>query len=122
MVTYFYWWYQEELIYLFNAVINTCKRIFYTFSIPLLLRTLFYPWKNDALYKENPSLSDAFQILIGNLVSRFVGATVRLMTIFAGLIVTCLIFICGIILLISWIFLPIIIIYLSVSGVRNLNG
>ncbi len=119
---YLSWWYYEEPLYLWRSLLITTNRVFKTFSIALLFRTLFYPWKKDVLYKENPSLSEIFQIWIDNSVSRFVGAIVRLITIFAGLITTILVFIFGLILIIVWLIIPIIILYLMVNGTRNLNG
>ena len=41
------------------------------FSITLLLKTLFDPWKRDVSYAENISLNEQFRLLAENLVSRF---------------------------------------------------
>jgi hypothetical protein len=122
MLTYFSWWYYNEPIYLWHSVVVTTKKVFYSFSIPLLLRTLFAPWKKDVMYLENASLSDSFQIFIANMVSRLVGAIVRFFTIIAGLVTTLLTFILGLIFVFCWLLIPVIIIYLFISGVKNLNG
>lgn len=121
-MSYISWWYTDELIYLWQSVNIITAKIYYAFSIPILFRTLFSPWKKDTLYAENPSLSESFQIMIGNGVSRIVGAVVRLMTIFAGIISTGLTFVTGLIFLAVWILLPLIIIYLFISGAGKING
>lgn len=122
MITYFSWWYYTELIYLWNSSIILTKRVYFTFSIPNLLGTLFYPWKRDALYVENPSLEERFQIWIGNMVSRFIGAIVRTITIVSGLFCTIITFMIVVIFILIWIFMPGIIIFLFIHGITNLNG
>lgn len=122
MITYFSWWYLDEPIYLFKSLKITTLRVFYSFSVPELISTLFAPWKKDILYKENPSLSESFQILIGNMISRLVGAIVRFITILTGLILTAFVFLVGLLFLIGWLVLPIIILYLLFNGIKNING
>lgn len=122
MLTYFFWWFYIEPIYLWRSINITTRKVFYIFSIPILLKTLFSPWKKDTLYKENPSLSEMFQIWSANLTSRLIGFLVRFATIFAGLLLASIVFIVGFIFLICWFLLPIIIIFLLVDGAKNING
>lgn len=121
MVTYFYWWYAEEPAYLWRAINITTKKIFYSFSVSLLLRTLFDPWKRDAVTTEG-SLQTVYQVWLNNLVSRFVGFMVRFLTILVGLFLTILFFMVAILFFLAWLILPIIIIYLLVNGVESLYG
>lgn len=64
---------------------KSLKKLYGFFSIDLLLKTLFLPWKRDETDTSNLSLDAKFRVLLMNLVSRLVGATVRLGTVFAGL-------------------------------------
>ena len=122
MVTYFYWWYAEEPVYLWRAIIITTRKIFHSFSVPLLFRTLFDPWKRDASSAENASIQTLYQIWLNNLVSRFVGFIVRLFTIFTGLLLTTAFFMLATLCFLAWLILPVIIIYLLVSGIEGIYG
>jgi FtsH-binding integral membrane protein len=122
MISYFSWWFYDEPKYLWRSINIVIIKVFNTFSIPLLITTLFAPWKRDVLYVENPSLSDSFQIFIGNMVSRLIGCIVRILTIFAGLIVTIITAFFVYAVFLAWILLPVIIILLFINGMRTLNG
>jgi len=123
MITYFSWWYGQELIFLWKSITIITRKIFHSFSVGILIKTLFDPWKKDVLSAENASLDVKFQILIGNLVSRFVGAIVRLVTIFIGLSFTVISFIVMFIGLLVWFFMPFLCFYLIIHGVLTIiNG
>jgi hypothetical protein len=122
MVTYFYWWYAEEPVYLWRAIIIVTRKIFHSFSVPLLFRTLFDPWKRDASSAENASFQTLYQIWLNNLVSRLVGFVVRLFTIFTGLLLTTLFFLVATLCFLTWLILPVIIMYLLVSGIEGIYG
>ena len=121
MVTYFYWWYAEEPVYLWRAINIVTKKIFHSFSVPLLLRTLFDPWKRDAVTAEG-SLQTIYQVWLNNLISRFIGFFVRFFTILTGLILTLLFFMTATFFFLAWLILPVIIIYLLVSGIEGIYG
>jgi len=72
---------------------RTIKKFFDFFSIDLLAKTLFLPWKRDEIDTSNMALQDKFRVWIMNLVSRLVGLVVRLVTIslgFATIVLTAL--------------------------------
>lgn len=68
---------------------------FDTFSIPLLARTLLYPWRRDVVGPTEPGLNLIFQALVFNFVSRLIGLTIRINTILVGLILTALMAVVG---------------------------
>lgn len=116
MITYFSWWYAQEPSLLWQAVRVITKKTFYSFSVGLLIRTLFDPWKRDVLSAQNASLDVRIRIMFENLMTRLIGAIVRFFTIIAGLISTIIVFLILLAIFIVWLLLPIIIIYLLYSG------
>jgi hypothetical protein len=79
-----FWWLvfkPKQLLYIYSKVIRKIRQFF---SMSLLLRTLFAPWKRDEIDMGNLSLQDRLRVLIMNLVSRLVGAVVRGGTVLVG--------------------------------------
>lgn len=123
MLTYFSWWYGEGLVNFWLATGIMTEKIFSFFSIKLLLRTLFDPWKRDAYYVENASIDIRLKIWFNNLISRFIGFIIRLFTISLGLVATVLFFMFFLVLIFIWVLLPIVVLYLIFNGVRVIiNG
>lgn len=120
MITYIYWWYLEEPAYLWKISMNVFIKTFYTFSIPLLLRTLFDPWKRDVSSAENASIQTLYQLWLNNLISRFIGFFIRLMTIFTGLLISTVVLIIELVFIFAWFAMPIIVIYLLINGLRTI--
>lgn len=121
-VALFYWWFKEapqKIIYVSQKIIT----YFYNyFSIPLLFRTLLDPWKKDEIDTTNMSLDDIIKVWFMNLVARLVGASVRSITILAGLLLIGITFLASIIFFLGFIFLPAIIIYLIINGFSHIQN
>jgi len=84
------------------------------FSIPLLFKTLFSHWKKYYWVRGRGfDIGEYFSVLFSNLMSRFLGALVRIVLIIIGLVFEVFIFVCGAILFVGWFVLPI----LLISGV-----
>ena len=118
-MSFFSWWLLEVPAKLWKITTSLSRKIFGYFSIDLLLKTLFYPWKRDEVDTTNLSLDKKFQVWLMNLISRLVGAVVRAMTIFIGLGMTALTFIIGIVAIVGFYLLPLIsayLIYQSFAG------
>ncbi len=112
----FFLWYVYSLKRLTQIVwLLVLKNLDY-FSIPLLLKTLFAPWKRDILSTQGLSLNDKFRIWIFNLLSRLIGAVVRLITIFFGLFLTAFLLVFGLVAIIFWLILPFLILAAFVYG------
>lgn len=112
LASFFSWWLFEVPAKLWKITISLSRKIFGYFSIDLLLKTLFYPWKRDEIDTSNLSLDKRFQVWLMNLVSRLVGATVRMVTISLGLAVTGATFIIGVCGIAGFYFLPLVSAYL----------
>lgn len=122
MITYLIWWYVEEPPLILRSIGVVTKKIFSSFSIGILFRSLLDPWKRDVMYAENASLDVRFQIAMQNLLSRFIGFIVRFLTILVGLFCTVVVFLLMFLAILVWLLLPIIIIFLIINGLRLLNG
>ncbi|MBD3282096.1 MAG: hypothetical protein GF387_00570 [Candidatus Portnoybacteria bacterium] len=113
VLIFLYWFYNEEV----KDIIKGWKNflIFSTeyFSIPLLLKTLFSPWKRDITKKPRGlDLKKIFEYIMYNLISRGTGFIIRFFTIIVGIFFFILTIIAGAIILILWLFLPLIILVL----------
>jgi len=87
------------------------------FSIPLLFKTLFSPWKRDITKRPRGlDLQKLFEYLSFNLVSRGIGFIMRFLTILVGILFFFIIVILGALFFILWLFLPLIILGLFVCA------
>ena len=77
---------------------------YYYFSIPLLTKTLFAPWKRQLITSDRPGfhLEEIFSKLTFNIFSRIIGATIRTVTILSGLVLIIFIIIINVITVIIW--------------------
>lgn len=82
------------------------------FSIPLLIKTLFSPWRRyNWIYPKGFDVKEFFNTLISNTFSRILGAMCRMVLIVVGAIVQFFIFVIGISVIILWFLIPFIIIF-----------
>jgi len=102
------WHYSEGLIYYLNRWVYSLRFIEHYFSIPLLIKTLFYPWKRLESEDTGPgfSISRYFENLSFNFISRLIGAMVRTVLIFAGLFMIAFVFVGGGLGIILWAIIP----------------
>jgi hypothetical protein len=114
---FFVWWYIEAPPRNWQIVKAFILRCLDTFSVPILIKTIFAPWKRDVISTENLSLNEKFQVMLMNLVSRFIGAVIRSITILIGLISAALVAILGVTFWIIWFFMPLIIVLVGFYGI-----
>ncbi len=77
------------------------------FSIGLLLRTMFSPWRQIIARPTNADPIQAkLSAVVDNIVSRCVGFSVRLFVIFAGIITIAFVVIVNLFIFILWPLLP----------------
>ena len=112
------WQYIESPQTLFKVWKNFLSFNLSFFSIPLLLKTLFYPWrKYHESYGRGFDIKRFFSALTFNSISRLLGALVRTILILAGLLIETLVIGLGALLLIGWILLPIILLGILILGI-----
>ena len=89
------------------------------FSIGLLTKTWFSHWRK---YKESYGRGFDFKrwasAFVGNMISRCLGAFVRTIIIFIGLIAEFFILIGAVIIFLTWIFLPLILLFTFYFSLR----
>jgi len=79
----FQWYYEKIILNAITIYQSLLIIIVNEFSLPILLRTLFAPWRQD-IAPLRGSLDQVFHILIENIISRFVGFMVRFFTLITG--------------------------------------
>jgi len=92
---------------------NVLKFYFDYFSIPLLIRTLFSPWRHYAWsYGKSFDLGRYFEVWTSNIISRTIGAILRIVLIAIGLGFEFFLLLIGIMVLLLWFIFP----WLSIIG------
>jgi len=81
------------------------------FSLPILLKSFFAPWRRYKWnYPRGIDIGEFFSTLISNLFSRFLGALMRIVLIIAGILFQIFVILAGLIIFLLWILLPLIVI------------
>jgi hypothetical protein len=89
------------------------------FSVPLLLRTFFSPWRRYKWsYGKGFDARRYVEVFFSNLISRILGAIVRSFLVIAGLAVEVFIIFSGLIAFFGWLLLPLLLIWGFVFGLR----
>ncbi len=116
-ITYIWWHYA----YMPKLLIEVWQNFLWFglnyFSVPLLIKTLFSPWRRIYVgYARRFDPTQWFNALSFNLMSRGIGAIIRLGTIIVGLIIEAGIVVVGLTLILLWLFLPLIILTAFLFG------
>ena len=102
---FFQWWYGPGWRDAGTRLSRRIHQTYLDFSVPILLRTLFAPWRRIITYP-GKSIQAQARAVVDNLVSRCVGFVVRLMALTAAFAIITLNFVFGGLLLILWPILP----------------
>ena len=106
VIDYLRWWYGqgwEEAGLLFLRRIQLTYR---DFSVLIVLKTLFKPWRQTIEGGER-TLSKRFKAILGNTVSRSVGASVRISSLIIAVFLMLAEGIAGLVAIIIWPLIPI---------------
>jgi hypothetical protein len=116
LIEFFTWWFGRgygELIYYCLSLIKKVQR---SFSIPILLSTLFSPWR-QIVTLPGRSFDEKMRAVLDNLVSRTVGFCVRIISLVTALILMILAVALGVIMAVSWPLIPALVVYCLVRGI-----
>ena len=119
IVGMFRWWYSDGWLQCVRSVQGTLLGVYDYFSIDLLLRTLFSPFRQISAGKVNGPVGVQLRAWFDQLISRTIGAFVRSVVIIIGSAALFLSVGWGLIRLIAWPLvplLPVIGVLLAMSG------
>ena len=106
LVGVFSWWYGEGLVLRAKLFKDRLKLSADFFSIGLLISTLFEPFRQISADGIDGPINIQIQSFFDRLLSRFIGAFMRIIMIFAGIIVMFLQALFGCLVILFWLILP----------------
>lgn len=121
VLDYFGWHYNEGVRSFTANWRNFMWFIYHFFSISLLTRTLFSPWKRMVEQKHASDLEGFFEAIVFNILSRFFGAFVRLIIIGMGIAMLVLGLFAYVCALILWLILPLLLVFSFMYGLTNIR-
>lgn len=113
------WWYGPGWKQQFSSFVEHVARMYDYFSIDLLAKSLFSPFKQISAGHVSGPIGVQLRAFADRMLSRVIGAFVRTVTIFVGLIAIFLAVVWNLLLLIMWgllPLLPILCIFLAIIG------
>jgi hypothetical protein len=118
---YFTWHYLSAWKEIFTVWLNFLWFTIHFFSIPQLFHSLFAPWKRiTEERKQGFRFEDIASYIVINLLSRLIGAFLRIIILGVGLCSLTVVIIIGVLTYICWLIAPLIIITSFVFGVSML--
>ena len=114
---FFTWWFVEHPKYLWSVTKALTRKTLVFFSVPVLIGTLFAPWKRDLQRTSNLPLDLAVKGVIDNIISRLVGFVVRSVTIIVALGAVAGCFLGGVATMLFWTGLPAVAVLITWMGV-----
>ena len=110
------WWYGQGWLRRWQGIITYTHKTTQAFSIRILARTLFEPWRRIISYP-GAGLSNHLKAMVDNLFSRIIGFCVRIIVIIISGITLIFITLVGTSVALIWPFLPFIPLALLIKGV-----
>ena len=86
IVGFFSWWYGAGLVTLWRRITARLAAVYDYFSIDLLLRTWFSPFRQISAGKVNGPIGVKFHAFLDRLVSRIIGGVVRTLVMLIGVV------------------------------------
>lgn len=105
---YFCWHYTLAFIDIFFIWRNITVFIYHFFSIPVLMRTFFAPWKRIYADRETRGfdLADLVATFFINFIMRVFGSIMRSAVIVVGMFTLSIVIIAGLVFFLLWILVP----------------
>lgn len=104
------WHYSEGLRYYISRWLSYFDWIIHYFSLTLLIKTLFSPWKRLIIVDNKPGFNFKrfFEAITFNIISRVIGAIIRLSLFCVGLVLIIIVYLGGIAGLLMWLAIPLV--------------
>lgn len=118
---YLIWQFFEMPGNILNGWKNFLKFGLNYFSLPLLFKTLFSPWRKYELsYGKGFDAGRFFEVFFANLISRILGAILRIFLIIAGILFEIFLVIGGLMVFLAWFVLPVFSVWGLIFGLKIL--
>ena len=121
IIQYLQWHFVEQPKAILRAWYNFLKFCLNYFSLPLLIKTLFSPWRK---YKSSKGRRFDLKVYLNavafNAISRGIGAIMRSILIIIGITAEIFIFFAGIIIFVGWLILPALLVIGFFYGIKLL--
>lgn len=101
------WWYTDGWKQCFSRVRDRFLSVADYFSIGLLIKTLFVPFRQISAGTIDGPMDAKLQAFFDRLISRCIGAVARLVVMAIGIVVVAFATITGAIVLVAWPFMPV---------------
>jgi len=112
LISWILWQFFEMPKFLFSVWNNYFLFATNIFSIPLLLKTFFSPWrKYNWSYPKGFDIKEFFNTFISNTFSRIIGAIMRTALIVVGILFQIFVAITGSIIFLAWLLFPFVIVF-----------
>lgn len=109
IISLFSWWYWQGWLLRINNIIGYSARLAETFSLGILVKTLFKPWKQMTdIGPKQTGLNGLSKSLVDGFISRLVGFFIRSFVLTAGILYIFLATIFNIALAIIWPTIPLV--------------
>lgn len=120
---FFAWYFIDKTFYLLKVWKAFLIFNLNYFSVPVLIKTLFSHWhKYYSPYTNVFDLWKNLESFVFNMMSRVIGAILRIFLITLGIILELLIMVAGILILIGWLVLPVFLIAGILLGIKLVIG
>lgn len=104
------WWYGSGWLKALTKTIDWANGVKQSFSVPILMKTLFSPWR-QIVALPGSSFDTKMRAMVDNFVSRLVGFFVRLIALFASLLMLIGAVVAGFVIAVLWPFIPVFFVY-----------
>ncbi len=117
--SYFFWHYTHALQELLQNIKNFLKFLYHFFSIGILFKTFFAPWRSlGEPYPRGFKPVESISILLNNLSLRMIGIALRTTVILIGLLALFLSAVVSVAFFIIWLIAPALILFMLSAGGR----
>ncbi|MFA6475814.1 MAG: hypothetical protein WCV68_00195 [Candidatus Paceibacterota bacterium] len=120
IVNYLIWHYTRAVLEFSHIYKNILSFLINFFSIPVLVRSYFAPWRRmgeDYTKDIFHDFEDVVAVFVVNFIMRIVGVVMRTVIIIAGLLFVIIVALFYPVLLIVWLLLPLILVVLAMLGI-----
>jgi hypothetical protein len=109
VLDYFYWWYTKGFLKFLKYLKAYIIILADNFSVRILIRTFFQPWKRDMSSTKGLSLDRKLRVWGWNLIARGFGMAIKGATFLVFLVLFLILLLIEIILIIIWLLYPFVI-------------